>query len=261
MTSLSPDNAPETVNSKDKVDTNLTQHKVETNLKQEIEQPISTEAEGDPNWKAFREARKVDRLERQEAEKKAQEKEAEIVALKAAMEAAFSKSAPSPQAYQQYYNQNSYDEPEETEDQRIEKKVNALLNAKEEKYRKEAQEREQKEYPNRLMKDFPDFNSVVSQENLDYIDYHYPELSRPMQRLQDGYDKWADTYRAIKKFVPNHGNVKKDSARADLNQMKPKSIASASLTQSGDNVRPSINEVEQTRASNWARMQKVIRAI
>lgn len=266
MTVISSQIKPEISNTQDKPEASLEQQKVDTNLdiKNEVkkEQSISAETSEDPNWRAFREARKKDRLEKEAAEKRAIEKEAEVTALKAAMEAAFSKSAPSPQSYQQYYgNQTSYDQEEETEDQRIEKKVNALLIAKEERARKESVEREQKEYPNRLMKDLPDFNHVVSQENLDYIDFHYPEVSRPLQRLSDGYEKWSDIYHAIRKFVPNHSSAKKEAAKADANHQKPKSISSTSITQSGGNVSHTIIEVEQRRAANWERMQRLIKGI
>jgi hypothetical protein len=230
---------------------------------QETEKPAEQKeaTSEDPNWRAFREARKKDRAEKEAAERRAAEKEAEVAALKAAMEAAFSKSAPTPQAYQQYYGQQSYDEPEETEDQRIEKKVNALLAAREEQARREQQQREQQEYPNRIMRDFPDFNNVVSQENLDYIDYHYPEVSRPLQRLGDGYDKWHDIYKAIKKFVPNNQGAKKDAARAEANSMKPKSMSISQQTPSGEVVRSSLQELEAKRAANWARMQNQLKGV
>ncbi len=69
------------------------------------------------------------------------------------------------------------------------------------------------------MRDFPDFSRVCSQENLDYLDYHYPEISRPLQRLGDGYDKWHDTYHAVKKFIPGHAEAKKDAMKAEINAM------------------------------------------
>ncbi len=236
----------------EKVDTNISQQKVDANLTQ------NTEAgkEEDPNWRAFREARKKDREERIAAEKRANEKEAEAAALKAAMEAAFSKSAPPVDAYQQYYGQ-----PEETDDEKIEKKVNAILASREEQARKAAYEREKQEYPNRLVKDFPDFNHVIAQENLDYMDYHYPEVSRPLQRLQDGYEKWSDIYHAVKKFVPNNTTARKEAAKAESNQMKPKSISTSTMTNSGEPVRNSIQEVEQRRADNWARMQRILKGV
>lgn len=251
---------------KQNVDTNPVQQNPDTNLIQQNQQAPQQNNEKenpeDPNWRAFREARKKDRAEREAAERRAAEKEQEVAALKAAMESAFSKSGPAPQAYQQYYGMNQgYDQPEETEDQRIEKKVNELLSKKEQQYRQEQEERERREYPDRLSRDFPDIKQVCSQENLDYLDYHYPELSRPLQRLAEGYDKWSDIYHAVKKFIPNHNNVKKDSIRAEINSNKPRSISSAQLTQSGDGPRPSLQDVEQRRAENWARMQRTLKGL
>src|SRR5579871_852229 len=159
MTVNTPDNKAVTPSVQEKVDTNLQQQKVDTNLNQDKQiqdqttsqqQPSTPETEGDPNWRAFREARKKDRAEREAAERRAAEKEQEIAALKAAMEVAFTKGAPSPQAYQQYYGMNQ-DPVDETEEQKIERIVNARLEKKEAEYEKKRAEREYAEYPNRLI--------------------------------------------------------------------------------------------------------------
>lgn len=242
-----------------------TEKKVDTSApenQQKIESSsVETNVEdgGDPNWRAFREARKRDRAEKEAAERRALEKEKEVAALKAAMEAAFAKSSPAPQAYQNYYGMNpGYEEQEESEEQRIERKVGEIIAKKEEQYRREQEEYEKREYPNRLSKDFPDFRQVCSQENLDYLDFHFPELSRPLQRLPEGYDKWSDIYHAVKKFIPNHAGAKKEALRADINAARPKSMATAELTPSGT-VRETTSQIEQRRAENWARMQRVMK--
>jgi len=232
---------------------------IEANNQQQKTLESGTETSEDPNWRAFREARKKDRADKEAAERRAAEKEAEATALKAAMEAAFSKSAPTPQAYQQYYGMN--EAPEETEEQRIEKKVEAILAQRERKYAQEQAEREIREYPNKIQKEFPDFRQVCSQENLDYLDYHYPEVSRPLQRLNDGFEKWHDIYHAVKKFIPNQANAKKDMARADLNSNKPRSISTPSPSPTGDKSRGTMQEIEQRRAENWARMQRVRKGV
>jgi hypothetical protein len=215
----------------------------------------------DPNWRAFREARKKDREQREAAERRAAEKEAEAAALKAAMEAAFTKNSPSPQAYQQYYSTNQTETPEETEEQRIERKVNELLEKKEKLFAQQQKERELQELPNRLKSQFPDFDKVCSQDNLDYLDYHFPEISRPLDRLPQGYDKWHDIYHAVKKLIPNQANIKKDMARADMNMNKPKSISSVTQTPTGEPSRQSWQEMEQKRAANWERMQRLMKGV
>lgn len=238
-------------------DQNITQQKVE-NGQQKPPDTKEPETHEDPNWRAFREARKKDRAEKEAAERRAAEKEAEASALKAAMEAAFSKSAPSPQAYQQHYG---LDQPEETEEQRIERKVNAILEHKEKQYAREQNEREQREYPSRLTRDLPDFRAVCSQEALDYLDFHYPEVSRPLQRLPEGYDKWHDIYHAVKKLIPNQANAKKDLAKAEMNGNRPRSMAAPTASPPGDKSRETMQESESRRAENWARMQRILRGV
>lgn len=230
--------------------------KIDSNQSNEVNaqtQPLDSKEENkeDPNWKAFREARKKDRSEKEAAERKALEKEQEVAALKAAMEAAFSRQQPqSTQGYPE----------EETEDQRIEKKVQAIISQREAIAERERQEREQREYPNKLNQVYHDFNNIVSAENLDYLEYHYPEVARPLKRQSEGFDKWSDIYHAIKKFVPNHATAKKEAAKAENNFNRPKSMSSTGLSQSGNEAVP-LRLSEERKAANWKRMQQVLGGI
>lgn len=235
-------------------DANLNQVKPDTNLSQQQGNGQDGNTTEDPNWRAFREARKADRAQREAAEAKAREKEAEVAALKAAMEAAFAKQTP---MAQQSYQAEQY---EESEDERIEKKVQSAIAQREAQYEQQRQQRELQEYPQKLVQNFPDFSQTVSQENLDYLDFHYPEVSRPLQRLGDGFDKWADIYRAVKKFVPNNTTARKEAAKADANFNKPKSISSTGITQPGE-IMTSARLTEEKRAENWARMQRVLKGV
>lgn len=248
------------------VPSEITQEKVLTQEKQEVptQAPPPQEnehkegqAQEDPNWKAFREARKQDRLQKEQAERKAAEKEAEVQALKAAMEAAFARESRAPKQQQQSYN--DYEEQEESEDERIEKKVAAAMAAREAAADRARAEREQQEYPQRLAQMYPDFNQVISSENLDYLEYHYPEVASPLKRLPDGQDKWADIYRACKKFIPNSTGAKKDSAKADVNFNKPRSMSSG-FTQVGDGIAQT-RLTDDRKASNWERMQKTLKGL
>ena len=224
--------------------------------KTKVDQPEG-EIKEDPNWRAFREARKKDRIEKEAAEKKAAEKEAEVAALKAAMEAAFSTRNVVPNHQQVDYG--NYGQ-EETEDERIQKKIDAALAAREEQYRRESAQREAQEYPQRLQSTYSDYSQVVSQENLDYLDYHYPEVSGPLSRLPNDYAKWSDIYKAVKKFVPNHANAKKDSARAEANFNKPKSMSSMGTTQSPTQQNSNIL-TDQQKQQNWERMQRLLKGV
>jgi hypothetical protein len=267
MTALNPEAKKPDPQATAQADATLSQAKVDTNLTQQnVENPQQKQPDGeenaDPNWRAFREARKRDRAEKEAAERRAREKEQEAAALKAALEATFTKGAPSAQAYQQYYGMNqSYEPAEETEEQRIERKVNEMLTKKEQEYIKKQAEVEAKEWPGRLKKDIPDVWQVCSQENLDYLDYHYPEVARPLMRLSDGYDKWHDTYHALKKLIPNHSTAKKEAVRAEINSNKPKSISSSGPSPTGEKSRETWQESESRRAENWARMQKIMKGV
>ncbi len=209
------------------------------------------------NWKAFREARKKERAEKEAIERRlaeqaarAAEKEAEAAALKAAMEAAFNKSSG---------NHMSYPD-EETDDERIEKRVHAILAAREAEEEKKRAQREAQEYPQRLQSTYNDFSEVVNTENLDYLEYHYPEVAGPLKRLNDGYEKWSDIYRAVKKFVPNHASSKKDAVRAEQNSNKPKSISSPGLSQTQAGLGPT-HLTDEKKAANWQRMQRALKGI
>lgn len=217
------------------------------------------ENEKDRNWRAFREARKKERADREAAEARAADKEREVAALKAAMEAAFvgRENMQSSQISNKGYG---YQEEQESEDHRIEKKVQAALEQREAVAERARLERAQQEYPTRLRKEHPDFDQVVSQENLDYLDYHYPEVSRPIQRLGDGYEKWEDVYKAVIKFVPNNKTAKQDAQKADSNFSKPRSMSSAGLSQNTQ--APMATSLSEDRkAENWARMQKAMRSV
>jgi len=212
--------------------------------------------EEDPNWRAFREARKKDRAEKEAAERRAAEKEAEAAALKAAMEAAFARESKSVHHRADTENRE-YAFEEESEDERIEKKVQAVLAARERAAEEARARREYEEYPQRLNQTYSDFTQTVSSENLDYLEYHYPEVANPLKKLPDGFDKWADIYKAVKKFVPNSLTAKKEAARADSNFNKPKSMSSAHLTQPGETAGGN-RLTEERKAENWARMKKLL---
>lgn len=235
------------------------QQKVDTNPAQQQSPEVKAEDDSnvDPNWKAFREARKKDRADKEAAERRAAEKAAETEALKAALEATLSKGhhlAPQSNEYQNGYQQ------EETEDERIERRVNEAIARREAAAEQARQQREYQEYPQRLRQQFPDFDQVMAQENLDYLEFHYKELAKPLARLPDGFDKWADIYANVKKFVPNSTSSKKEAVRADINFSKPKSISSTGITQPGE-AKSSSQLSEEKRAENWRRMQRTLKSV
>jgi hypothetical protein len=234
---------PEMVQNQVKVDTNLDQVKVDTNLQQ---QP-----EGDPNWKAFREQRKREAIEKAEAIKRANEKEAENAALKAAMEAALANTP------RQYSNQEPQDE---TEDERLEKKIQAAIAKRDAEFHRQMAENEKKALPQKLLQAFPDYEQVVNEENGAYLEYHHPELYRSLLRQPENFESCSDIYKVVKKLIPNSTTAKKEAAKADANFAKPKSMSTTGLSQMGEATASAKLSAER-KAANWERMQKLLKGV
>ncbi len=202
--------------------------------------PIKTE-ENQANWKAFREQRDADRKARDEADKRAQQKAEEAAALRAALEAMTNKT-------------NQPEERDETEETRLERRIQEIILEREKIFIAERQQQEASQYPDKLRTVYSDFNSVCSTENLDYLEFHYPEVAVPFKHMPEGFDKWAAIYKAIKRFIPNPDS-QKDSSRADRNLLKPATMSTPGTSQGGSAM-PSARLTEERKAENWARMER-----
>ena len=126
-------------------------------------------------------------------------------------------------------------------------------------YLRELQEREAQEYPSKLRNAFKDFEQVCSAENLDYLEYHHPELAKSLGRVPQGFDKWADIYSAIKRYLPNPDSSR-DAKKADKNLQKPQSLSHSSLSSEGTNM-TTTRLTEQRRKENWERMQRTLKGL
>ncbi len=221
----------------------------ENNNKIVESQPVETQEQ--INWKKFREQREIERKQKEAAEKRAAEKSAEADALKAAMEAILDKKPTN-----SVDNGSRLVDEEETDDQKIDKRVNAALEARDRQYQLQRIQQEQQELPQKLSQAYSDFNQVCSTENLDYLEYHYPEIARAFRNAPDGFDKWSDVYKTVKRFVPNTDS-KKDQQKAEKNFNKPQSMTVSGVTQVGDTAPIQLDD--KKRSDNWKRMQAVIK--
>lgn len=200
------------------------------------------------NWKKFREDREAERKAREEADRRAAEKSAEAEALKAAMEALLNKNQPRQQEIHDDYQ-------DESDDQKIEKQVNKILADREKLYEQQRAQREAQEMPQRLSQTYTDFEKICTTENLDYLEYHYPEVAAAFKHAPDSFDKWSNIYKAVKRFVPN--TSQKEQRKAESNFNKPQAMAVAGSTQTSDEAPRMLDE--KRRADNWARMQRVMK--
>lgn len=229
------------------------------NQQKEDAPDIKTE-ENKKNWNEFRAAREAERKAREDAERRVREKAAEAEALKAALEAAL---RPTHNQQQYYPPQDIYgnpQQPEESDDARIQRKVEEALAKRYALEEQQRREREAREMPQRLQASYPDFNKVCTQENLDYFEFHHPEIARGYALAPESEAKWAGIYAAVKKYVPNTMNAQRDANRVEQNLNKPQSLSKTGAAVGG-HAMPAAELTEQRKAENWKRMQKILNSV
>ena len=231
------------------------------NINEEVK-PVIESAENetpeDINWKKFRDQKKEDKQKRLEAEKRAEEAQKreqqakeQAEALRIAMEAAFAKE-------DEKQNGSNYSQ-DESEEEKIKKHVEKALREKEEKDKQEKALREKQDFPNRLRSSCPDFEEVCTEENLNYFEYHHPEIANALNYIPEELEKWTSVYKAIKKYIPSNEVAKDNTKRLEKNLSKPQSISVPSNSNSGDQAPYALNE--QKKQDNWARMQKRMKSL
>jgi|GEM_PF-1090998 len=221
------------------------------------------------NWKKFREGRKRDRQERERIEREAKAKEEENIRMKEMMSSLLQAQNQSPmttaETEQAVASFDPNDIPTNADVQTyinthvekiVESRVQKIIDAQEKRLQQEAAVREQREMPQRLQKDCPDFDNVCSEENIDYLEYHFPEVAQAYNAMPDGLNKWKGVYSVIKKLVPNHQSTR-DTAAAKQNAMKPQSMSSPGVATTGDSAPAYLDSSK--RKDNWARMQRIMK--
>lgn len=222
---------------------------------QATETTPEAESQSQINWKRFREQREIERKEKIEIEKRLKQKEEEAKALKEAMEAAFSKQSNNYNNNRNNYDQDDNDN-EETEEQRLDRLVEAKLSMRERAIQEQREREEQINLPHKLATTYNDFNQICSQENIDYFEYHYPEVALAFENQPNNFSKWQGVYKAIKKLIPNT-NSSKDAKKAEQNFNKPQSMTVPGATQTTDTAPQMLDE--KRKADNYARMMRVMK--
>lgn len=205
------------------------------------------------NWRKFRQERERERKEKEEADRRAREerdrasqKEAEVAALKAALE-----SVVKPKS-------EAIEDGEKSQEQLIEEKIQRALERERQNNAQEARKREAAELPTRLVQTFSDFNQVVNSENIDYLQFHHPEIWAGYKNAIENFETYSGLYKAIKKHVPNV-DAKKESAKIERNLSKPQSPSQPGMAVGGD-VAPSRLD-DKKKQDNWLRMRKAMKGL
>lgn len=212
------------------------------------QQEQQQESPQDINWKRFREQRKKEREELEKERKRREEQEAQAKALQKALEEYANKSQK-----QQQPQRSSGWVSDEDEDKRIERKLQEW----EEKRRKEREEEEKRQLPQYLRQAHTDFDQVVNQDNIDYLEYHYPEVVKAFYHMPDSYEKWDSLYKSIKRFLPSGREKQINQEKAQQNLNKPQSPNVEGMTQTPDTVPQYLDE--ERRKNNWERMRRIMK--
>lgn len=229
----------------------MSEIKQETIVEQpkEIVQPATQiSEENEINWKKFREQREADRKAAAEAQRIAREEKEKNAALERAMQALVNSQKQQTPIYAS----------DDSEEDTIKKKFDELWSQRQREQEERMRQQELKEIPVRLNQAYNDFSHVCSQENLDYLEYHYPEVAKAFAHVPESFQKWSDIYKAIKRFVPNPQS-KQDENKALKNMNKPQSASVGGVAQTGDHA-PAILS-EQRKADNWKRIQRVMKGL
>jgi len=90
----------------------------------------------------------------------------------------------------------------------------------------ERQNRAKEELPNRLKSQFPDFESVVTKENLEYLKANKPHIALSLAANKDPYAQALAAYDAVKAFCPST-QIREEEQRMNANSQKPGTLGNA----------------------------------
>lgn len=240
---------------------------------QQQEPAVDDSSEGDEglteeqiNWRKFREERAKERAQKEEELKQATERqkqqEEQIRAYREALEQVMDKpdTGSLSQKEQDKIIADLMDEDIPTGadikgfiNQVVPKIVDNVLQTRDQQLEEERRRREAQEMPVRLQREHKDFSNIVTQENLDYLEYHYPEVAETLGSLPNSYDKWSKVYKTVKRLVPD--GERKDVARMERNSQKPQSMASTSAASTSE-VAPGRRLTDAQKAENYRLMRE-----
>lgn len=86
----------------------------------------------------------------------------------------------------------------------------------------------------KIRSQYPDFDNVVSKENLESLRNIHPEIVQTLMTATDPYSQAASAYTIIKKLgIDNQGSYEMDKQRVQVNAQKPKPLSSIATQQGG----------------------------
>ena len=147
------------------------------------------------------------------------------------------------QLQQQQYQPKQQEEPVEDYDIDIDsdalaegkhlKKLMAKQKAMEQQLKRYQMQSEEVAIETKIRSEFPDFDKVVSKENVDILIQQFPQIAETLRNTPNMYNKAATAYTVIKNFGIHKDTPKfeADRAKAVSNAQKPRPLASVNPTQ------------------------------
>lgn len=148
------------------------------------------------------------------------------------------------QAYQQKQAPPMPEEPDDNIDFNIQeddivegryvKKVTNRIKNLEKQLKEYESSYKQTNVENKIKQELPDFDAVVSPENVDLLNRQFPEIAQSLRDTPDFYNKAVSVYNVMKKFGIHRDNPhEQDRIQAMKNTQKPRTVTSVS-PQQGD---------------------------
>jgi hypothetical protein len=113
------------------------------------------------------------------------------------------------------------------------KKLMAKQKAMEQQLQRYQMQSEEVAIETKIRSEFPDFDKVVSKENVDILIQQFPQIAETLRNTPNMYNKAATAYTVIKNFGIHKDTPKfeADRAKAVSNAQKPRPLASVNPTQ------------------------------
>lgn len=181
------------------------------------------ESDQDRNWKAARE-----KLESLEKEREQLRQQAEMERYKRELlEQQYSQYKPLTQVAQEEDPFADLSPDDWTTRSQVEKLAERkAMDAAKRYIDEEFKKRAEAEIPQRLQSRYPDFEQVVSKENVEYLRSTKPEIAAALSAIGDKYGKAVAAYEYIKMLMPQGMNLSQEKEIAEKNLKKPGNLSS-----------------------------------
>ena len=166
------------------------------------------------------------------ARKKAERERDEYRQLLQEMQAAKNPPAPAPVEEDDNFNLGDDDIAEGKHISKVDKRAQSKIKALEQRLQKYERETAESRAETALRAKYPDFDKVVSRENIEMFAAAYPDVAQSLNSNNDLFSKASSAYTMIKKFgIYQESPFSSEKAVALKNVVKPRPLASVSPQQ------------------------------